>query len=60
MFRVSATFSGYNVFHNNFGGGLRLTESRLNLEGQLDINRNLANEGGGISMFGRCLVRVSE
>ena len=58
VFRVSMTFSGYNIFHNNFGGGPKLTESRLNLEGVLDVVHNFADQGGGISMFGRCLVSL--
>ena len=57
LFRVAITFDLNNVFNNNFGGGLVLTESRANINGSLQFYHNFAYNGGGIAMYGRCLVR---
>ncbi len=56
LFRVAITFDQHNVFHNNFGGGLVLTESRANMNGSVEFSHNFAYNGGGIAMYGRCLV----
>lgn len=56
VFRVIITFHETNVFHNNFGGGLTLTESRANINGSVAFHHNFAYNGGGIAMYGRCLV----
>ncbi len=55
-FRVSLTFDETNIFRNNFGGGLVLTESRANINGSVAFEHNFAYNGGGIAMYGRCLV----
>ena len=59
VFHVSITFEKENIFYNNFGGGLTLTESRANVNGHLKFDHNFADNGGGIAMYGRCLVRES-
>ena len=56
VFRVALTFDESNVFYNNFGGGLVLTESRANINGSVQFHHNFAYNGGGIAMYGRCLV----
>ena len=56
VFRVTLDFLNTNVFHNNFGGGITLIESQLNVKNNLTFRQNFANNGGGIAMFGYCLV----
>ena len=55
-YRVLITFYGINTFNNNFGGGLSLLSSRMDVRGNLTFNNNTAVFGGGIAMSGRSLV----
>ena len=56
VFRMTINFLNTNVFLNNFGGGVTLIESQLNLKNNLTFRHNFADNGGGIAMFGHCLV----
>ena len=56
-YRIVANFNGTNTFTDNIGGGIVLSESRLNVQGTLILSGNVAVNGGGLAMFGRCLVR---
>ena len=56
VFRVTLNFLNTNVFLNNFGGGITLIESQLNVKNNLTFRQNFADNGGGIAMFGSCLV----
>ena len=53
---MTLNFLNTNVFYNNFGGGITLIESQLNVKNNLIFRHNFANNGGGIAMFGSCLV----
>ena len=57
-YQVVANFNGTNLFTNNIGGGVVVSESRVNVKGNLSFKGNVAVNGGGLAMFGRCLVSV--
>lgn len=57
-YRVLVNFNGTNQFIDNLGGGVVVSESRVNVMGTLVMNGNYAVNGGGLAMFGRCLVRI--
>ena len=56
VFQVIVNFINTNIFLNNFGGGITLIESQLNVKNNLTFHHNFADNGGGIAMFGRCFV----
>lgn len=58
-FRLVLNFLNSNTFDNNFGGGMAVTESQVKVHHQLTFNRNFASSGGGIALYGRCLVSTS-
>ena len=57
-YRVRATFSGTNEFLDNSGGGISISESRLSVAGRLTLSGNVAEDGGGLAMYGSCLVSI--
>ena len=56
-YRVLLTFNGNSSFVNNFGGGMSLLGSRMDVQGEVNLDRNFAVFGAGIAMTGRSLVR---
>lgn len=55
-YRVLVTFQGYSSFCYNQGGGVTLLGSRMDIQGQVKLDRNFAVFGAGIAMSGRSLV----
>ena len=55
-YRVLLTFNGNSWFASNFGGGISLLGSRMDVRGQVHLDRNTAVFGAGIAMTGRSLV----
>ena len=49
-------FKGYNHFIGNNGGGITLLNTRLEIEGELLLQSNVATFGGGIAADDSCLV----
>ncbi|XP_019857680.1 PREDICTED: uncharacterized protein LOC109585980 [Amphimedon queenslandica] len=59
-FRVDVSFLGTNVFNNNFGGGLSVIESQINVQNELVFHHNFATSGGALALYGRCLLKLYE
>ena len=55
-YRVLVTFRGNSSFLSNQGGGISLLGSRMDIQGQVDLDSNFAVFGAGIAMSGRSLV----
>ena len=58
-YRILVNFNGTNKFTDNVGGGIVVSESRINVRGTLVLSGNSAVNGGGLAMFGRSLVRTA-
>ncbi|CAI8022052.1 hypothetical protein GBAR_LOCUS12976 [Geodia barretti] len=59
-YRVLLTFNGNSSFVNNFGGGMSLLGSRMDVQGEVNLDRNFAVFGAGIAMTGRSLLLLFE
>lgn len=55
-YRVLLTFNGNSSFVDNFGGGISLLGSRMDVQGEVILDGNIAVFGAGIAMTGRSLV----
>ena len=58
VYRVLITFIGTNIFCNNYGGGITLLGSQMNVDGEIVFERNRAVYGAGIAMSGGSRVCV--
>ncbi len=56
-FRFPVTFKGCNRFIGNFGGGISILSTRIEVEGELLLQSNVASFGGGIDVDDTSLVR---
>jgi predicted outer membrane repeat protein len=57
-FRIDLYFINETLFYDNFGGGLKLIESQIKLIDQLVLSHNFANDGGGIALYGKCILQL--
>ena len=57
VYRVHLTFTGNSSFLGNYGGGISLLGSRMDVVGEVELDNNTAVFGAGIAMTGRSLVR---
>ena len=55
-FRFPTIFLGHNYFIRNRGGGITLLNTRMQANGTVVFDSNVAVFGGGIAMDDRCLV----
>lgn len=56
VYRVLLTFYGNNSFYENFGGGISLLSSRMDVRREVIFDGNRAVFGAGMAMSGRSLV----
>jgi predicted outer membrane repeat protein len=59
-YRVLLTFNGTSSFVGNWGGGISLLGSRMDVKGEVKLDSNIAVFGAGIAMTGRSLILLFE